>query len=99
MTEQPQPQEKQYKQTPKQRAYFRDRRRRNLMANKKCDVCGGQATTRLLITQKLYCDKDLPVVSEITKLPRIEQQILALKASVAFKDLGESLNKLLGVTQ
>ena len=56
MTEQTQ--EKQYKQTPEQRAYFRKKRRESLAKNKVCCVCGKQATIRVLLTQELFCLKD-----------------------------------------
>lgn len=58
MTEQPNQTEKTYKQPPAKRAYFRDRRRKMLLENKKCCVCGNQATIRVLLTQDVYCLKD-----------------------------------------
>jgi hypothetical protein len=58
MTEQPQPQEKQYKQSPEDREYFRTRRRKQLAKQKHCKVCNGPAVVRVLLTQDLYCLKD-----------------------------------------
>jgi hypothetical protein len=49
---------KQYKQSSDKRAYFRDKKRASRMQNKKCAICGGQATIKELLTQKLLCDKE-----------------------------------------
>jgi hypothetical protein len=50
--------EKQYKQSDKKREYHRERKRKLLLQNRKCAVCGEQATIKVLLTQQLLCDKD-----------------------------------------
>lgn len=70
MTEQPQ--EKQYKQSEKKRAYFRERRRKMLLENKHCAICNEQAFARILITQEPRCAKHMvaPLKEEILKMAK-----------------------------